>query len=293
MEDTRMTIEERKAMTLEQKICKIRAALPAIQQKKHSDQVRYKYAKIFDVYEVLTPPMDAYGVNFHIVGEEPTNHTESGDPKYYGHYMQQTQRGERLVWYYEADLIVEWVNADKPDDKRQVRLHAIGTNDGGPDKAKGSAWTYALKYYLFEEFNIDQGDEDPDNTDHARDDDLPFYSPDRPAPRQNAPAPRQAAPQQRLAAPAPAQRQQTAPVSRAAQPQQTAAPAQRRTGLSDAQLQRLYRKAAAVSVPSDAVDDELEVRYGVHDPHQLTREQYEDICNQYDLAAQGGLDDVE
>lgn len=291
MESVKITMEERKAMTLEQKICKIRASLPAIQQKKHSDQVRYKYAKIFDVYEVLTPSMDAYGVNFHIVGENPTNHAENGDPKFYGHYMQQTQRGERVVWYYEADLIVEWVNADKPDEKRQVTLHAIGTNDGGPDKAKGSAWTYTLKYYLFEEFSIDQGDEDPDNFDHGRDDGLPFYSPDRPAPRQQQ--------QQRPAAQVPAQRQQAAPATPrtpqnpAPAQQNPAAPAQRRTGLSDAQIQRLYRKAAAVSVPNDAVDDEVEARYGVSDPHMMTRDQYEEICGQYDDAAKGGLYDVE
>ena len=60
---------------------------------------------------------------------------------------------------YEADLTIRWTNADKPDDILEVTLHALGTNDGGPDKAKGSAWTYCLKYYLFEKFGIDQGDD--------------------------------------------------------------------------------------------------------------------------------------
>lgn len=32
-------------------------------------------------------------------------------------------------------------------------------------KAKGAAHTYALKYYLFEKFTVDQGEDDPDNSD--------------------------------------------------------------------------------------------------------------------------------
>lgn len=72
------------------------------------------------------------------------------------------ERGvQRTVWVYEEDLTIRWTNADNPEDILEVTLHAIGTNDGGPDKAKGSALTYCLKYYLFEKFGIDQGEDDP------------------------------------------------------------------------------------------------------------------------------------
>ena len=35
--------------------------MPAITQRQHSEGVKYKFAKIFDVYELLTPAMNQYG----------------------------------------------------------------------------------------------------------------------------------------------------------------------------------------------------------------------------------------
>lgn len=154
-------------LTLQQKFIKLREAVPSITQKAHSDGVKYKFAKIFDVYQLLTPAMNEFGVNFDIVGEQATRHSENGDPIYYSNFTQHTRNGDRIVWVYEADLAIRWTNADNPDETLEVTLHAIGTNDGGPDKAKGSAWTYCLKYYLFEKFGIDQGDDDPDMSDHS------------------------------------------------------------------------------------------------------------------------------
>lgn len=37
-------------LTLQQKFIKLREAVPSITQKAHSDGVKYKFAKIFDVY---------------------------------------------------------------------------------------------------------------------------------------------------------------------------------------------------------------------------------------------------
>ena len=49
------------------------------------------------------------------------------------------ERGvQRTVWVYEEDLTIRWTNADNPEDILEVTLHAIGTNDGGPDKAKAA-----------------------------------------------------------------------------------------------------------------------------------------------------------
>ena len=155
------------AMSLQEKFVRLREAVPAIVQRQHSEGVSYKFAKIYDVYQLLTPAMNTYGVNFDIVGEAATRHAENGDPAYFSSYMQRTRNGERVVWVYEADLTIRWTNADNPKDTLEVTLHAIGTNDSGPDKAKGSAWTYCLKYYLFEKFGIDQGDDDPDMADHS------------------------------------------------------------------------------------------------------------------------------
>ena len=151
-------------LTLQEKFLMLREAVPAIRQKAHSDGVKYKFAKIFDVYELLTPAMNKFRVNFDIISEKATHHDNNGDELYYHSYKQTTRNGVRLVWVYEADLTICWTNADDPTDILKVTLHAIGTNDSGPDKAKGAAWTYCLKYYFFEKFGIDQGDDDPDMT---------------------------------------------------------------------------------------------------------------------------------
>lgn len=154
-------------MTLQEKFIKLREAVPTITKKQHSDSVKYTFARINDIYELLTPAMNEWGVNFDIVGEKATRHDTNGDELYYHNYTQQTKNGSRTVWVYEADIIIRWTNADNPDDMQDVQLHAIGTNDGGPDKAKGSAWTYCLKYYLFEKLGIDQGEDDPDMQDNS------------------------------------------------------------------------------------------------------------------------------
>ena len=158
-----------KSMNLAQKFVELRRACPEIIKKQHSDGVKYKFAKIFDVYELLAPAMNEWGVDWDIVKEEATRHYDNGDAKFYDSFIQRTKNGDRVVWVYEADITLRWINVDNPEETLEITLHALGTNDGGPDKAKGSAWTYCLKYYLFEKFNIDQGEDDPDNSDHSSD----------------------------------------------------------------------------------------------------------------------------
>jgi hypothetical protein len=241
---------KRNVLTLQQKFVKLREAIPSLTQKAHSDGVKYKFAKIFDVYALLTPAMNQYGVNFDIVGETATRHDANGNPEYYHSYTQQTRSGSRTVWVYEADLTVRWTNADEPADFAQVTLHAIGTNDGGPDKAKGSAWTYCLKYYLFEKFGIDQGEDDPDMSDRSND---------------GAPA---------------QQNRATAPRSGAGG-KTTAFPAQ-----NEAQAATLYCKGSAAGYTRAQIDDWLGKRYKQPDPRRLTPAQCEEACAILDEAAE-------
>ena len=252
-------------LTLQQKFVKLREAVPAITQKAHSDGVKYKFAKIYDVYELLTPAMNEHGVNFDIVGETATRHTDNGDPVYYSNYTQHTRNGDRIVWVYEADLTIRWTNADAPEDTLEVTLHAIGTNDGGPDKAKGSAWTYCLKYYLFEKFGIDQGDDDPDMADHGS---------DAPAKAQNnATAPQNGA-----------GGRNTRPQAQSCQNGRTGS----QGGLSDAQLSRMYRKGEDAGCTQQQVDAWIEKKFGIKDPHSMTRAQYDETCTALDKSKQQG-----
>ena len=250
-------------LTLQQKFIKLREAVPSITQKAHSDGVKYKFAKIFDVYQLLTPAMNEFGVNFDIVGEQATRHSENGDPIYYSNFTQHTRNGDRIVWVYEADLTIRWTNADNPDETLEVTLHAIGTNDGGPDKAKGSAWTYCLKYYLFEKFGIDQGDNDPDMSDHSSE--PPQQSQKQHTGVQNGNRQGNTQPQ--------AQNGQTGR-SGAARP------------LSDAQLSRLYRKGEDAGYSQQSINEWILKKYGQQDPHNLTRAQYDEACAAMDNAKQ-------
>ncbi|WP_455619611.1 ERF family protein [Eisenbergiella sp.] len=244
----------REAMSLQEKFVKLREAVPSITQKQHSDGVKYKFAKIFDVYELLTPSMNEFGVNFDIVAEQATRHAENGDPMYYSSFVQHARSGDRVVWVYEADLTLRWTNADDPEDTLEVTLHAIGTNDGGPDKAKGSAWTYCLKYYLFEKFGIDQGDDDPDMNDHGS---------EAPAPSNRGTTPQNAADGTKI------QQQQ-----KKAQNGHTGAS----LPLSEAQLSRMYRKGDDAGLTKEKIDSWILKKYEQQDPSKLTRAQYDETC---------------
>lgn len=159
---------DEKVLTLAQKMVKLREAIGTIQKKKHSDQVKYKFARLADINEFLTPAMNEVGVNFSIVDERQTREAEIGDSVFWTSYTVQTKNGQRTVYVYEATLEIQWQNADDKDDVERSFIHVVGTNDGGPDKAKGAAWTYGIKYYMFNKFNIPmEEDEDPDRNDYS------------------------------------------------------------------------------------------------------------------------------
>jgi hypothetical protein len=253
-----------KAMTLAQKFALLREACPEIVKRQHSDGVKYKFRKIFDVYELLAPAMVKYGVDWEIVKEKPPGTTRTEDAMYWDTYTQHTRNGDRVVWVYEADLTLRWVNVADTNDTQEVKLHAIGTNDGGPDKAKGSAWTYCLKYYLFEKFNIDQGEDDPDMSDHSSE------------PQQNA--------QNGIQSSGQPQGGQT--YQQKQNGAQNGSQGQRRAaGLSEAQMNRLYKKAEACGMTKEKTDARIHEKYGHTNPAGMTRAQYDEICGALDAAA--------
>ena len=141
-------------MNLNQKMIKIRKKIPALIRKRYSEDVDYDFVKLDDINQFLTPALNKYGVDFDILREIPTQQDASGHAQF---LMQ-----EGNLWRYEADLEICWTNADHPEERSYSVLHLVGTNDVS-DKAKGTAMTYGLKYYLLNKFNIPQnGDDDPD-----------------------------------------------------------------------------------------------------------------------------------
>ena len=100
------------ALSLQQKFVELRKAVPLIIKEKHSDGVSYKFSKIFDVWGKITPIMNEIGVNFDIVSEVATRKDDHGDPAYYSTMTTKTRNGDKLMFLYEADLTVCWINTD-------------------------------------------------------------------------------------------------------------------------------------------------------------------------------------
>ena len=236
------------ALSLQQKFVELRKAVPLIIKEKHSDGVSYKFSKIFDVWGKITPIMNEIGVNFDVVSEVATRKDELGNPAYYVTMNTKTRNGDKLMFLYEADLTVCWINTDNEDDTTTVTLHAIGWNDD-PAKSKGAAWTYALKYYLFEKFTIDQGEDDPDNND--------FSGTGKAQDGQKGNA------------------QQRAPQGQQDGPRL----------LSDKQLDRMYRKGEAAGYAKEAIDKRILEKYHKEKPAELSRIEYDEICANLDKVA--------
>ena len=258
---------EAACLTLRQKLVEMRKACPEIVKKQHSDGVSYKYAKIYDVWEKITPIMNElgvdfdvikallkglergkkdFGVDFDVISEQATRHAENGDPVYWITMQTKTRNGDKLMFLYEADLTIRWLNLDNDDETIEATVHAVGWNDD-PAKAKGAAHTYALKYYLFEKFTVDQGEDDPDNSDFGAQG------------KGSGAGGRQQATQGRQG--------------------------QGSGRLSDAQLARLYKKAEAAGMTKERTNARIVEKYKKQDPAALTRQEYDEICTSLDNAA--------
>lgn len=237
---------EARCLTLRQKLVEMRKACPEIVKKQHSDGVSYKYAKIYDVWEKITPIMNELGVDFDIIAEEATRHAENGDPVYWITMQTKTYKGDKLMFLYEADLTIRWTNLDNDDETLEATVHALGWNDD-PAKAKGAAHTYALKYYLFEKFTVDQGEDDPDNSD---------FGAQGKGSGGNSSNPRQG--------------------------QQCQGQVHGR--LSEAQLGRLYKKAEAAGMTKERTVARILEKYKKQDPATLSQGEYDEICNSLDAA---------
>ena len=254
---------EAACLTLRQKLVEMRKACPEIVKKQHSDGVSYSYAKIYDVWEKITPIMNELGVDFDVISEQATRHAENGDPVYWITMQTKTRNGDKLMFLYEADLTIRWLNLDNDDETIEIwkslgvaedHISRLGEDDNfwrgwndDPAKAKGAAHTYALKYYLFEKFTVDQGEDDPDNSDFGAQG------------KGSGAGGRQQATQGRQG--------------------------QSSGRLSDAQLARLYKKAEAAGMTKERTNARIVEKYKKQDPATLTRQEYDEICTSLDNAA--------
>lgn len=230
-------------MSLQEKFIELRRQIPRIEKGQHSEEVPYKFAKIDDVWRAITPTMNELGVNFDVIQEENAQIKTIN-----------MQHGGAM-FLYESDLTIRWTNADNEDDTDEAQTHAIAWNDD-PAKAKGSAWTYAIKYYLFEKFSIEMGDTDPDMK-------------GKPSPQTaSKPVRNNSGDQQKCQNQKPAQNGQNGAEKT----------------LSSAQLERMYRKAQDAGLSREQTDGRINYLYHKK-PAELTRPEYDDICKRMDDTA--------
>lgn len=241
------------ALSLRQKLVEMRKALPTIKKERHSEGVKYAYSKVDAIWGPIRPIMDELGVMFEFVREESCKKDANGNPVYWTTMTTKTKQGDKLMWLYESDMVYRWVNVDNEDETLEVTLHALGWNDD-PAKAKGAARTYAVKYYLWDEFSVDQGDEDPDNND--------FSATGKQGGQQGQRQDGQKGQQQ---------------------------PADGPKLLTGPQLERLYKKGEAAGFSRESVNKRISEKYYKGNPAELSRAQYDEICAALDAAAaQGG-----
>lgn len=242
----------REALSLRQKLVEMRKVLPTLKKERHSEGVKYAYSKVDAIWGPIRPVMDELGVIFEYVRETATKKDAAGNPTYWMTMTTKTRQGDKLMWIYEADMTYRWVNVDNEDEFIEVTLHAVGWNDD-PAKAKGAARTYAIKYYLWDEFSVDQGEDDPDNSDFSS-----------------------------------TGKQQGGQSQKGGQ-NGTQTPADGPKLLSGPQLERMYKKGEAAGFNRDSVNKRISEKYFKGNPAELSRAQYDEICAALDAAAaQGG-----
>lgn len=151
-------------MNLEQKLVELRKLLPYIKKEKQSQYIKYKSYKLDDIWQLIQLKMNELGINTRIIDEQNGKYTTyNRDITKYDSNKKPYQAVE-LMFLYESDLTIAWINVDNKGDNFEKKIHVIGSNND-PAKAKGSSYTYAFKYDLSYMFSIPMGEIDPDSFD--------------------------------------------------------------------------------------------------------------------------------
>lgn len=200
------------------------------------------------IFDVLLASMNAYGVDWWIASEKPTQRAANGSETCYKeHKLSQSNTG---LWVYEATLEIMLVNVDNADQTELAELHAVGTSKTSLNTARSNAWRSCLVSFFASRFNA------PKIADVG-------------SVAENGETP--AAPQNGANSP------QTGTQNGKTEPKP----------LSGAQLNRLYRKAEAAGVTKEQAVARILEKYDRTDPALMTREEYDEICGYYDDLARG------
>lgn len=214
------------------------------------------FGSLNDIYRILLPAMCSVGINFEITEEESARTGKDSKSDYYSIHVLNDSGENCMVWIYESILAIEWINADRTKDVTESYIHAIGISRSGPDAAKSQAWESCMMDYLSKKFFIQIKKQ---NTSGERDSEKTTGQTTGKEITENSNS------RQRGAA---------------------------RNPLTDAQLNRMYRKGEDAGYYKESINEMIRNQYGQADPHMMTRTQYDNICRYLDEEKKGEQQNV-
>lgn len=228
-----------------------------VEIRKHiSESKNTTFESLNDIYRILLPAMCSVGINFEITEEEDARTEKDSESGYYSIHVLNDSGENRMVWIYESILAIAWINADRPKDITKSYLHAIGSSRSGPDAAKSKAWELCMMDYLSKKFFIQiTKSNKSEKTDTGEKSEQP-------------------------------KKKEPSEMNGSGQHKTT------RNPLTDAQLNRMYRKGEDAGYQKESINEMIRNQYGQADPHMMTRTQYDDICRHLDEQKKGEQQNV-
>ena len=228
-----------------------------VEIRKHiSESKDTDFYSLNDIYRILLPAMCSVGIDFEIIEEEYIRNEKSSESEYYGIRTLNDPGEKHMIWIYESVLNIAWINADRPKDITKSYLHAIGSSQSGPDAAKSKAWESCMIDYLSKKFFIQiTKSNNSEKTDTGEKSEQP---------KKKEPSEMNGSEQRKTT----------------------------RNPLTDAQLNRMYRKGEDAGYQKESINEMIRNQYGQADPHMMTRTQYDNICRYLDEEKKGEQQNV-
>lgn len=225
-------------------------------RKRISESKNTDFHSLNDIYRILLPALCSVGVDFEIIEEEYIRNGKSSELEYCSIRTLNDPGEKHMIWIYESILNIAWINADRPKDITKSYLHAIGSSQSGPDAAKSKAWESCMIDYLSKKFFIQiTKSNNSEKTDTGEKSEQP-------------------------------KKKEPSEMNGSGQRKTT------RNPLTDAQLNRMYRKGEDAGYQKESINEMIRNQYGQADPHMMTRTQYDNICRYLDEEKKGEQQNV-
>jgi hypothetical protein len=153
-------------MNLYQKLVEVRKCVPYLQKENQGEQ--YKYVSSSQVLGNVKAKLDELGVL--LIPSVKGHAVTTSSIEYFNEKNNVTKRTN--TYFTELDMLMTWLNAEKPDEKIECPWYGQGVDIAG-EKGVGKAMTYAEKYFMLKFFNIPTDKDDPDAFQRKIDDEEP------------------------------------------------------------------------------------------------------------------------